>query len=490
MSRANYNDRREISFFTYLALFFGIAAVCLVTVKFGYFFGIAVSFLPLIVYVFLKSLNNPSLAMMELFVFSYVIPIAGRYFYNLPVGIIMDVFVIFNLLSLIILSCYRKIGWKRGWNGLTVVSIIWLIYCIFQLFNPQSVSSAAWFATVRSYAFYPLALAIFIPVVFPHFKDLKILLVIWSVLTLLAVLKALVQKYIGFTPIELDWLYNRGGRTTHMIGSVIRYFSFFTDAANFGTNMGISMVVLSISAFSFKNKWVKRYFLIVSALACYGLLLSGTRSSIVVPLVAYVIYILMSKNGKVILYGTVAIIVIVVFFRFTAYGQGNAIIRRTRSAFYPSNDKSFVVRLENQKKLKTYLADKPFGVGLGLGGGKALEYAPYAFASQIPTDSWFVMAWVESGIVGLGLRLILFMYVACYGTWVVMFRIKNKDVRRIISSFLGVYIGTLTNLYANEVLVFPNSTIFYMIQAFFFVALLYDKDLLKESETKTKKLEA
>lgn len=49
-------------------------------------------------------------------------------------------------------------------------------------------------------------------------------------------------------------------------------------------------------------------------------------------------------------------------------GQGNAQIRRMRTAFRPSEDASFNVRKENQKVLADHLKDKPFGEGLGLSG--------------------------------------------------------------------------------------------------------------------------
>ena len=51
------------------------------------------------------------------------------------------------------------------------------------------------------------------------------------------------QKFIGFDRGEQLWL-NRGGALTHLIGSGTRYFSFFTDAGNFGSNMGCTSVIL------------------------------------------------------------------------------------------------------------------------------------------------------------------------------------------------------------------------------------------------------
>lgn len=81
-----------------------------------------------------------------------------------------------------------------------------------------------------------------------------------------------------------------------------------------------------------------------------------------------------------------------------------------RSAFNSEHDNSYNLRKENQAKLGAYLADKPFGVGIGLGGGKAAKSAPGEYATTIASDSWGVVLWVETGVVGLGLYILIFLY--------------------------------------------------------------------------------
>lgn len=75
-------------------------------------------------------------------------------------------------------------------------------------------------------------------------------------------------------------------------------------------------------------------------------------------------------------------------------------IRRMRTTFRPTQDASFNVRKENQKKLALYLKDKPFGEGLGLSGGNARRFSS-RLTANIPNDSTYVKIWVETGIVGL-----------------------------------------------------------------------------------------
>jgi hypothetical protein len=63
------------------------------------------------------------------------------------------------------------------------------------------------------------------------------------------------------------------------------------------------------------------------------------------------------------------------------------------------------------KNTKNYLSSRPFGGGIGHGGTKAQKYLPNAFLSNVATDSWYVLIWVEEGIVGLMIHLGILFYV-------------------------------------------------------------------------------
>jgi hypothetical protein len=67
-----------------------------------------------------------------------------------------------------------------------------------------------------------------------------------------------------------------------------------------------------------------------------------------------------------------------------------------RTAFDP-NDASLQVRLDNQKILKL-LVIKTFG---GIGHGVQKHKNIYLMLSFQTCDSWYVLIWVEEGIVGL-----------------------------------------------------------------------------------------
>ena len=61
-----------------------------------------------------------------------------------------------------------------------------------------------------------------------------------------------------------------------------------------------------------------------------------TRSAVIVPFVGYALYILTTKNKRILLAGVVTLAILFGFFKFTHIGDGNVMIYRIRSAFNPT----------------------------------------------------------------------------------------------------------------------------------------------------------
>ena len=458
----------------------GVAVLALTFTKYGVLAGTAVAAIPAALCLLWVTLRDPGLAMLGLFVVNYFIMGLTRYAHDLPFGVILDALIFYNILIISLQAMMHRIEWRRASSGLTVVAAIWVAYCCLEIVNPEAVSVAGWFSSVRSVAFYFFAVTVLTQLTMSEYKYLKYMLIVWSVLTLIAVAKACIQKFVGFNAAENYWLFVLGGRSTHIIRSGVRYFSFFSDAANFGGSMGLSMVVFSISALYYRNPWIKTYLMLVAAAACYGMLISGTRSALAVPFIGYTAFIMMSRNIKVIVMGVLLVIAAFVFLKFTTIGQGNAIVRRARSAFN-TDDASFRVRLENQAKLRELMADKPFGAGLGHGGGKAKTFAPDAPLSQIPTDSWFVMIWVETGVVGILLHIGILLYILARGAYLVVFKLRNTQLRGFTAALTSGISGIVVMAYANEVLgQIPTGAILYMCMGFIFLAPRFDRELTRK----------
>lgn len=396
-------------------------------------------------------------------------------FTDLRIGVLTLTFNITAALLIAVISIYKKTDWKESKNGMLILYSIWGIYCIAELANPNNVQEA-WNIAITYYAIYPILCAILVPVTLQHYKNIEWILVIWSIFVIIASAKGFYQKHYGFTPKELIFLFEKGGAKTHIIWSGIRYFSFFTDAANFGVHMGMATICFGISAFFIRNKWLKIYFYIVVLVAIYGMFISGTRSAIVVPLGGLFVFIFISKNWKAFFLSTFTLLVILVFFQYTTIGADNQYVRKMRSAFNPKQDASYMLRVYNKDLMKDYMLYKPFGYGLGL-GGKAERFHPKELM-PIPPDSWLVNVWTDTGIVGLTLYLILHTLLFAWCFWILMFRLSNIILRNLLTAWLCMNAGFFVASYTNDVMQYPNIILIYLGFAICFLGPVIEKNEL------------
>jgi len=296
---------------------------------------------------------------------------------------------------------------------------------------------------------------------------------------MLATLKAIMQVKMGVDPWEQGWL-NEGNYKTHVLFGKLRAFSFLSDAGQFGANQGYSAVMATIVAIAEKNRLRKWFFIMVAVLAFYGLVISGTRGALSVPIAGLGLYFILRKNKTVMIIGAVVLLAVFYFFKFTTIGQGNADIRRMRTAFDP-NDASLQVRINNQKLLKSYMASRPFGGGIGHGGVKAQRFLPNAYLSQIPTDSWYVLIWVEQGIIGLVLHLAILFYILIKGSYRIMFKIRDPELKLKMAALAAGMFGVMVASYGNAVLgQMPTNVLIYIS-----MALLLNTEKLDTVPTET-----
>jgi teichuronic acid biosynthesis protein TuaE len=440
--------------------------------KVGVVLAFALAITPLTFYLLIRFLERPLLAFLCVIIVNYLIMGLTRYIQGIPGGIVMDGLLALTFLFVLLRSRDGAVNWGGVQNLLVLLCGVWLVYCSLLFFNPET-TPEYWFAGVRGLAVYLFLFPLLTAVLLNRYRHLKLFLIIWSVLTLLAVGKALMQKFIGFDPGELQWLHERGG-STHLIFSGARYFSFFTDAASFGSSMGFSMVVFSIVAFYVRSTPLRVYFLVVSLLAGYGLIISGTRAAMIIPFAGYAFFIVLSKQWKIIIPGIVVIACAFVFFKYTYIGQGNTEIRRMRSAFSATEDASYKLRLSNQAEMRLFMKDHPLGIGIG----KAKRNEPGDHMYGLATDSSLVYIWVETGIVGLMLFLLIFVATFAKGSYDVWFNIRDNELRGLLSALLAGLAGMLACSYGNEMLQqFPNGPILYTCMAFIFMGRKFDREI-------------
>ena len=143
----------------------------------------------------------------------------------------------------------KEARFERIANIMLYALLIWCGFCTLEVLNDTcgiGIDIAAWYSTARSiayqimYAFLVFALYISTP------KTLVKYLFLWGLLALFASFWVWKQKNFGFTEVENAWIQTRG-RSTHIIqgGTLIRYFSIYSDAANFGIGIASTAVALS-----------------------------------------------------------------------------------------------------------------------------------------------------------------------------------------------------------------------------------------------------
>lgn len=409
--------------------------------------------------------------------------IAANIIMSVKIGLFSLVLILLlTTICLIQLSNDAGTNWKPGKNIMTFLFIIWLLFYFLELLNPNNVMEA-WNINIAPYVLIGLMCAFIIPIVIRSKKEIELLLIIWSIFVIIFTIKGYWQKSHGFSAKDLYFLHALGGARTHIIWSGIRYFSCFTDAANYGVHSAMAAVVFSISAFFVNSKWKRIYFLLIAAGGLYGMGISGTRSAMGVIMGGMLMITIIAKNWKALLAGVFVSIGVFCFFYYTNIGSGNQYIHKMRSSFHPTEDASYIVRLENRQRMKELMATKPIGYGIGLskaGNFKSKEQMPY------PPDSWLVSVWVETGIVGLILYLSIHGILFAWCSWILMFKVRNKSLRGLVAAWLCMDAGFFLAAYVNDVMQYPNPLTVYIGFALCFAAPHIDKSLSEERKEEEK----
>lgn len=421
-----------------------------------------------------------------LFISHFLILLVSSY-YNIMIGAVTLLFNIVIVMLLVLVTIYRKTTWKNCFNGMFILYLIWGLYCVAELGNPNSIQYA-WNISITHYVVYPIICAVTVPLAIRKYKNIQWLLLLWSVFVLIAAIKGFWQKTYGFNDRELYFLFELGGEKTHIIWSGIRYFSFFTDAANFGVHMAMAAFIFGMYVFQVKNKLLKIYFLLVALAAVYGFFISGTRTAMIIPLVGLIYYAILSRNWKAFFLASFAALAIFLFFRFTYIGSGNLYIHKMRSAFTPKNDASFHARIVNRELMKKYMKDMPFGYGLGL-GGKAERFRPKKMI-PIPPDSWLINVWTDTGYVGFIIYILIHVILFAWCSWIIMFKLQSKRLRNILAIWLCIDAGFFAAAYGNDVMQYPNMIVVFSGFALCFAGPhieKFDKEL-QENNIKKKQI--
>lgn len=426
----------------------------------GYSAFIAVMCIPAIALVGYFMFSKKMAMFYTLYIVNTVVMFIQRHFsLPIPVSMINELFELM-LIGMVLIDHWR-FHITRLINVMLLCVFVWFTFCVIEIFNDQcglGIDFLRWYTGARLmsmqllYAFVVTTLYIDTP------KKIMTILFIWAIFILFAAIWLWKQKNIGMTEAEKRFLWSS---PAHIMGGKIRYFSCFTDAANFGIHTAVASAAFLIIATTMKVTRIRIFFAVVGCIGIWAFFGSGTRTALFCFIAAIMVFIVLCKNKKVILTVGAVFLVCLYILAFTKIGDGNQNIRRMRTAF-DKDDASLSVRDNNKAALRKYMVDAPWGVGIGLESSDVPAFNKFKIITQVPPDSEYVYIWVRTGVVGITVFCIVNAIMFLGACWIVFFRLKNMSIRGVGIAYTAAFIGIHLGGYANQILMqFPNVLIFY-----------------------------
>lgn len=367
------------------------------------------------------------------------------------------------LLAIVIIDV-KESHFDRCANTMFIMLIIWCGFCTLEILNDTcglGLLFAEWYAGARKIAFQIMYAFLVYTLFITSPQKLISYLKLWACLSLFAAFWVWKQKYIGFTIEESSFLELH--RNTHVLqgGTLIRYFSIYSDAASFG--IGMASTAIAFCIFALTSKIIKyRLFFGITGIACiWAMFPSGTRTATACLFAGIFFYIFLSKSIKLAI--PVCILSGLAFFilAFTDIGQGNQQIRRMRTTFN-RKDASANVRTINQQAMQKYLKEAPWGMGILTNPESVPANNKFKRLAHIPPDSEYVYIWIHTGVIGITVFLITTAIMLAGACWIVFFRIKSPSLRGIGAGFCCAFVSIQLGGYGNQILMqYPNCLLYY-----------------------------
>lgn len=454
------------------ALFFMCSVILSVLLVFtglsgGALFVLSVVAIPLLYAIIVY----PKFGILVLLALSYLLFVLMKFGLDFPVGTLVDGLEVLLLFGLLLKIKEGK-DWKVFRGPISVVILMWIGYNIVQVINPVAESRLAWLYTVRSVAMLMLVYFIFMY----HIRSvsfIRLILKVWLVLSVVGALYGLKQEFIGFSASEEAWLNSDPDIASLLfIDGHWRVFSIYSDPVAFSYNMIVSSI-LCISLITGPGPIKKKLVLAsLAALFLFSMLYSGTRSAYVLLPAALLLLSILRFNKRVMAFMVVAAALFAVLIMVPT---SNPQLYRFQTAFKPSEDASFNVRKENQKRIQPYILSHPMGGGLGATGVWGQRFAPYSFLANFPPDSGYVRVAVEMGWIGLLLFCVL-MFTILYTGIKNYYRIKDPELKTYCLAMVLIVFALNIGNYPQEALVqFPSNVYFYLVVALINVSMTLDK---------------
>ena len=337
---------------------------CLLNPRFGVFFVVTTSF-------FLMGLK--------------------RFNEDIPLGLVIDFTITIMMLGIFIRQAKER-DWSFAKGPVGFMILLWLFYNILQAVNPNAVSVMAWAYTVRGMA--GVMIMFFITsYAFNSIKTIETFFKLFFVLAGLAALYTLWQEFAGFSNFELDWI-KLEERRFHLLfqAGKFRKFSFLSDPVVLGIMLAYGAMMAFILATGQKEAWKKLALVGMGGLFVWAMLYTGTRTAYVLLVIGFGFYAALSLKRVAI--GAVVLVMVggLAVLRMPTVNTEHFRLKTAFSIFSgetDEKDKSFLVRLQNQKANPAYDSVTPHRDGAGPYGvsGESAFRQAIRFRSFRPTPA-------------------------------------------------------------------------------------------------------
>ena len=400
------------------------------------------------------------------------------------------------LIAIALIDTRLSPHFERAINAMFFAISIWFTFCLLEVLNDTcglGININAWFTGARLMALQLVWITLVFSLYITTPKILLTYLRIWAVLSLFSAFWTWKMINIGFTDAENSWLYSVG-HVTHILngGTLTRYWSTFSDAANYGCNASASAAAFLVFGITSKVKTDKIFFLLTTAVVIWGMFQSGTRTAMITLFAGFFVYLVLAKSFKLIVPSAIFGAFVLIILIFTDIGNSNQQMRRMRSAFRSEQDASAKVRDVNKAAIEKYMKDAPWGVGIGMFSEHIPIWNKFKKVTEIPPDSEYVFIWVRTGWIGVSVFALCMIIILIGGSAVVLTKLKSSSLIGVGGGLCSAFVAIQLAGYGNQVIYqYPNGLTFFGGMAIVFLLpyiepawIEYEQQRLKEQEEK------
>lgn len=415
---------------------------------------------------------------------------------HIPVPIsLIDEAIELLLITVAIIDTRTYPHFERIFNIMLLAISIWFGFCLVEIFNNTcglGINLSAWFTGARLMALHLVWILIVFTIYITSPQILIRYLKLWACLSIFSAFWTWKMITFGLTSAENSFLYG-AGMNTHLLqaGTLIRYWSTFSDAANYGCNAASAALAFIIFGITTKIRKDKIFFYFTSIVVIWGMFQSGTRTAILCMAGGFFVFLILSKSVRIMVPSAIIGTILLMLLVFTNIGNGNQQIRRMRSAF-DKKDASANVRDINKAAIAKYMKDAPWGIGIGMYTDNIPRWNKFKLLSEIPPDSEYVFIWVRTGVIGVSIFALCMIIILAGASYVVLFRLKNQSLIGIGAGMCAAFTAIQLGGYANQVIYqYPNGVTFFGGMAIVYLLpylepawIEHEQQRLKEQEEK------